>query len=1151
MYGIEMRPTFGRQIFALQSFTFCKNSNANLFVPLTLVALCLSSLGVSGCGGVVTLGGSSRPTTNDVNLSAAPSSIEFGSVSPGNSANQKVSVTNKGSDSVQISQLSLSNAAFRVDGEGKLPATLAVGSTLSFNVQFHPNDSTDATGQLNVITSASTTPAATVPLHGKGSAQNAEMSALSCDTAEMTAVGSDTCTILTNNSAPSGGLLVRLSSSIAAIKVPASVTVPEGATSVKFAATVATLSTDQSGTITATQGSIEKSFSISLSSSGAVAPPPALDALSCANTSFSAAGNTICTVALSAASSKAVIIALASSSTAITVPESVTVAAHSTTASFAAKVAAVSRAQSVAISATANSSSKSLAIQLKASKASAAGLSLSTSAMQFGNIEVGTSAQKSVTLTSSGSAPVTIKSDTITGSGFSVSGGSFPATLDPGKGMILTLRFGPSAAGSVSGQLTVSSNAGTATLGLSGTGTKPAPTISALSCSTTSITGSLSDPCTVSLSGSAPNGGVSIALASSSGAVTAPGAITVPAGSSTASFTANVTAVTKAQAATISATANASSKSIALQLKPSAASLSLSTSSLAFGSVSVGTAATKSVILTSTGTVPVTIKSKAITGTGFSMSGGSFPATLKPGQAIVLTVQFNPSTTASVSGQLSILSDVAAETVALSGTGTNAAPTISALSCATTSITGSLADSCKVSLSGSAPSGGVTIALASSSTAVTAPGAITVPAGSTTASFTANVAAVSKAQTATISATANASSKSIALQLKPSAAALSLSTSSLAFGSVSVGTAVSKSVTLTSTGTAPVTIKSNTITGTGFSVSGGSFPATLKPGQAMVLTVQFNPSTTASVSGQLSILSDVAAETVALSGTGTNAAPTISALSCATTSITGSLADSCKVSLSGSAPKGGLTVALASSSTNLTVPGSVTIPATATTAAFTANAIAVSTTQSVKLTATTGGTSKSVSLQLIPALAQLSVNATTISFGAVVVNHATTQVVTLTSTGKAAVTVKSISVKGTGFSLSPVSVPATLNPGQTLLLTLTFDPTTTGSQTGQLTITSDSSTNSTVTIALSGSSNPHQVELSWNAPSVSSTPISQYRVYRANGGTGSFAKLSTVAQTTYTDTSVQSGQSYSYYVTSVSSSGAESTPSKTTTVTIP
>jgi hypothetical protein len=233
------------------------------------------------------------------------------------------------------------------------------------------------------------------------------------------------------------------------------------------------------------------------------------------------------------------------------------------------------------------------------------------------------------------------------------------------------------------------------------------------------------------------------------------------------------------------------------------------------------------------------------------------------------------------------------------------------------------------------------------------------------------------------------------------------------------------------------------------------------------------------------------------------------------------------------------------------VPGSVTVPATATTAAFTVNAAAVSTAQSVKLTATAGNTSRSVSLQLNPALAQLSVNATSISFGAVVVNHATTQIVTLTSIGKAAVTVKSISVNGTGFSLSPVSLPATLNPGQTLLLTLTFGATTLGSHTGQLTITSDSSPASTVTIALSGTSNPHQVELSWNAPSASSAPIAQYKVYRANSGTGSFAKLSTVAQTTYTDTSVKSGQRYDYYVTSVGSSGAESTPSKTTTVSIP
>jgi len=40
-------------------------------------------------------------------------------------------------------------------------------------------------------------------------------------------------------------------------------------------------------------------------------------------------------------------------------------------------------------------------------------------------------------------------------------------------------------------------------------------------------------------------------------------------------------------------------------------------------------------------------------------------------------------------------------------------------------------------------------------------------------------------------------------------------------------------------------------------------------------------------------------------------------------------------------------------------------------------------------------------------------------------------------------------------------------------------------------------------------------------------------------------------QTAYTDTGVQGGQSYIYYVTSVDSSGVESAPSNTTTVTVP
>jgi fibronectin type 3 domain-containing protein len=150
------------------------------------------------------------------------------------------------------------------------------------------------------------------------------------------------------------------------------------------------------------------------------------------------------------------------------------------------------------------------------------------------------------------------------------------------------------------------------------------------------------------------------------------------------------------------------------------------------------------------------------------------------------------------------------------------------------------------------------------------------------------------------------------------------------------------------------------------------------------------------------------------------------------------------------------------------------------------------------------------------------------------------------------VTVNSISVTGSGFSSSSVSLPAKLNPGQTLNLTLTFSPTAVGSASGQLAISSNSSTNPNVTIGLSGTANPHQVELAWTPPSSSGVTIAGYRVYRAISGSGGFAALDSAnAQTSYTDTGIQSGKAYDYYVTSVDSAGTESSPSNTTTVTIP
>ena len=103
--------------------------------------------------------------------------------------------------------------------------------------------------------------------------------------------------------------------------------------------------------------------------------------------------------------------------------------------------------------------------------------------------------------------------------------------------------------------------------------------------------------------------------------------------------------------------------------------LTVSAASLSFGNVTVNTATTQSLTLTSTGTSPVTVNSAAITGAGFTIVGGSLPATLNPTQSVTLQVQFDPTTAGNASGQITINSNSTtggAALVALSGTGTTA-----------------------------------------------------------------------------------------------------------------------------------------------------------------------------------------------------------------------------------------------------------------------------------------------------------------------------------------------------------------------------------------------------------------------------------------------------------------------------------------------
>jgi hypothetical protein len=79
-----------------------------------------------------------------------------------------------------------------------------------------------------------------------------------------------------------------------------------------------------------------------------------------------------------------------------------------------------------------------------------------------------------VTLTSTGTAPVTVNSAVLTGVGFTLSGPTFPETLTPGQTATLNVQFDPTVLGAASGVLSIvstSSTNGTAAVALTGTGT--------------------------------------------------------------------------------------------------------------------------------------------------------------------------------------------------------------------------------------------------------------------------------------------------------------------------------------------------------------------------------------------------------------------------------------------------------------------------------------------------------------------------------------------------------------------------------------------------------------------------------------------------------------------------------------------------------
>ncbi|MGO9516628.1 MAG: choice-of-anchor D domain-containing protein [Candidatus Korobacteraceae bacterium] len=107
-------------------------------------------------------------------------------------------------------------------------------------------------------------------------------------------------------------------------------------------------------------------------------------------------------------------------------------------------------------------------------------------------------------------------------------------------------------------------------------------------------------------------------------------------------------------------------------VESSGPSLTVNASNVSFGNVTLDSPSTQSIVLTSSGLVPVKIDATTLSGAGFGISGMIFPAILNPGQTATINVQFLPTNAGPAAGELTIDSNSQANStlqVALSGIG--------------------------------------------------------------------------------------------------------------------------------------------------------------------------------------------------------------------------------------------------------------------------------------------------------------------------------------------------------------------------------------------------------------------------------------------------------------------------------------------------
>ena len=307
---------------------------------------------------------------------------------------------------------------------------------------------------------------------------------------------------------------------------------------------------------------------------------------------------------------------------------------------------------------------------------------------------------------------------------------------------------------------------------------------------------------------------------------------------------------------------------------------------------------------------------------------------------------------------------------------------------------------------------------------------------------------------------------------------LSLSNVSLDFGNVAAGSSKTLTLTATNSGSASITISAASISTKSFSLTSPALPLSIAAGQSAKLSFSFSPNAAGTFSATVTITSDASntSASVSLAGTGTASGQlelnpsnesfgnyTVGTSKSMVVTLTNGSTSS--INISQISIGGSTAFQLSGVAAPLTLNASASTTFTVTFAPQTAGAV-----QST-VTISSNGPNPTLTMALsgtgVAANGALTSNPSSLNFGSVTVGNTQSISETITNSGGASITVSQVASSGTGFSLTGITAPITLNGGQSASFTVSFAPTSSGSMSGSITITS-TATNPTLTIPLSG-----------------------------------------------------------------------------------